>query len=233
MAGIGDYFAPMTDALPGPTVVDQFLANPRNSAFLLQAGLNMMQPQAWGDNGVSQLGRALGGGAEAQSRQEAMDQKQQESESRTQLREAQASAAEARAGRAAAGTDTAAARLALMQSESDRKREAAAQSLRLRAGLGYAATVQKIQQSNAFLPVAERQPIPTFDEHLKSMGLSREMLGGPGAAGEAPGGMGDTELGATPSSYPVAKPGDSGRAPGIYSTPKGPMRWDGSGWNKV
>lgn len=103
---------------PGPIQVGgpapgNFMDDPRARAALLSFGLSMMQPPSFGDNAVSQIGRAIGAGGEAVGRVEAQARKDaefglkaQEVESRQDLRAAQADAATSRAETAAARAST-------------------------------------------------------------------------------------------------------------------------------
>jgi hypothetical protein len=77
-----------------------FLDQPGGRASVLSAGLALMQPGGWGQNGAAQIGSAIGAGGEAMGRVEAMNLKQREADSKDMLRAAQADAAGARAGAA-------------------------------------------------------------------------------------------------------------------------------------
>lgn len=87
------------------------MANPRTAAALLNFGLAAMQPPSFGDNFGSQVGRAIGSGAEAVGRQEEMDRRQQEADTKAMLREQQANLAAERARTAGAGLSNATMRL--------------------------------------------------------------------------------------------------------------------------
>lgn len=90
---------------------DAVMSNPRAAAAILNFGIAAMQPPSFGDNFGSQLGRAVGSGAEAVGRQEEMDRRQQEADSKAQLREMQANLAGERARTAGVGLGLQAERL--------------------------------------------------------------------------------------------------------------------------
>jgi hypothetical protein len=73
---------------------------PGNRSFLLQTGLALMQPPSFGDTATSQIGRAIGSGAEAATREKALDYKFAEQESKTEANVARADAASTRANAA-------------------------------------------------------------------------------------------------------------------------------------
>lgn len=61
---------------------NSFLAQPESRAFLMNAGISLMQPPRFGDTFASQFGRALGHGAEAVGRGELQEAKVGELEAR-------------------------------------------------------------------------------------------------------------------------------------------------------
>lgn len=105
MAGPFDPFTPGPAADPTAGIADpemfnnlrnqwsSFIEQPGNRAFLLQTGLALMQPPSFGDNPASQIGRAVGEGAEAQTRQQIINSKLAESESKSEANVARAHAA--------------------------------------------------------------------------------------------------------------------------------------------
>lgn len=217
-----DFLSPQDqNAAPqGPTVLDQFLQNPKLQAAALQFGINAAQPLAWGQTPFAGLLSAVGGGAEAAQRQEAEDIKQQEANSKEDLRTAQAGAAEARANTAGARSDTAAQRLAFMQTDAERKRAIADQALQLHYHQLYNKMVKDIENENSVLPTSKKKPVPTPEQFFNSIGVGHIMTAGSVPEGEVTG-----------SGVPVATPGDASRAPGKYSTPRGIGYWDGKAWH--
>lgn len=61
---------------------NNFLSQPGAGQFMLGMGINLMQPRHFGDNFTSQLGRAIGSGAEAASAGEVQEAKVGELEAR-------------------------------------------------------------------------------------------------------------------------------------------------------
>ncbi len=112
MAGPFDPFTPGPAVDPTAGIADpetfnnirnqwsSFIEQPGNRAFLLQTGLALMQPPSFGDNPASQIGRAVGAGAEAATRQQVIESKLAESESKAEANIARAGEAGARAGAA-------------------------------------------------------------------------------------------------------------------------------------
>src|SRR4249919_1568015 len=84
-----------------------FLDQPGGRAALLQSGIAMSQPLAWGQSNFGGLMSAIGSGGEAATRADVLEQKKAESESKAMLREAQAGAAESRASTAGTKADLA------------------------------------------------------------------------------------------------------------------------------
>jgi hypothetical protein len=62
-----------------------FLDNPTNRTALLQMGLQLMQPMAYGQTGIGQIGQAIGAGGEAVGRQEAADLEEQQSQNKLDI----------------------------------------------------------------------------------------------------------------------------------------------------
>lgn len=99
---------------------DPLQADPRLVPGLLQAGISLMQPRAWGQSGLGAVGQAIGSAGEAISRNDESLRKQQETDIRAQeatsrgdLRAAQADAAYSRSQVAQMGAETARERLGI------------------------------------------------------------------------------------------------------------------------
>lgn len=196
MAGPLDPFNPGVDASPTAGVEpgtfakvrsewDSFLENPQGRAALLSMGLQLAQPPSFGDNGLSQVARAIGAGGESVTANQAMDLKEREATSKDESRQAQsearlmgaesrATAAEARMGAAGARNEAQAARL-----------EQGRQGHQLRLFMGYHGAMAKIRAENAkgaadftqrgtFVP----QPIPSLQEWVQQGGALTSGLGG-------------------------------------------------------
>jgi len=214
-----DFLSPSVPGTqPQPTAIDQFLANPRLSAALLQTGLSLMTPQ-WGSP-IGQVAQAIGSGAEAAQRQEAEDIKQQEANSKEDLRNAQAGAAEARANTASVRSNAAADRLGLMREMEQNKNLRAQDHLALNYHQAYDRMVAARQKANenADLMGTPKMPIPTKEEFFAQAGVPH-LLHPSVDAGE---GGGSTFNRADPTSNP----------PGWYPTPTGNHYWDGKGWTR-
>lgn len=61
---------------------DDWLQRPGNRTALLQAGLQLMQPVAFGQTTGGQIGQAIGSAGEALTRQEVMDQKNEQADNK-------------------------------------------------------------------------------------------------------------------------------------------------------
>lgn len=132
----------------GPPIFDpaaqigSILDDPRGRAAALSFGINMLQPQAWGDNFFSQLGRSVGSAGEGVAREESLGQKQELADAKTQ-------ALEARAGRAGASADLARERLGIAQTAEEGKRERAMLQGRIRLSNLYQNYVKDVNTRNA------------------------------------------------------------------------------------
>lgn len=78
------------------------LQDPRMQQALLQIGVSLAQPPAWGQTPLGHIAQALGTAGEQIARREESERRDLDTESRAMQREAQATAAEARASAAAA-----------------------------------------------------------------------------------------------------------------------------------
>lgn len=139
----------------------QAAQNPNVLAAGVGFGTSLMAPRSFGDNATSQIGRAIGSGAETINRREAMDIKQQEADSKQDLRGAQADAATARSQAAASGVNTAEARLALRESEMSQRRTLAEISASNRLGQMYYTAKAKHDKDRAVF--TDMPPFPDFN----------------------------------------------------------------------
>lgn len=245
MAGYDDPFTPgptadPTAGLPDGNTFDDlsrqwnsFLSDPRGRGALLSAGLTMMQPKGFGQTGSGQIAQGIGAAGESVRTNEAADLKQQEASSKDELRAAQASAAGARSEASSARNDTSAARLALQQEDLKRKQEQVLTLAKIRLTNMYEQYQKGVQQrneANSFLPKAQQKPREEIVDKetwirqnplLKNLGLLPEGEGG------------DTGAPATPaaSTAPEAPIDPTQRVPNtVYKTPKGELKWTGTGW---
>lgn len=184
MPGPFDPFTPgptvdPTQVLPGPqdfgimNQIGTFLGDPRIQGGLLSAGLTLMQPRGFAQDSAGQLAQALGAAGASIRTGEAGELKQREGEAKAALAEARAGAAGANAEARGARADTASERLRLQAEEMDRRQERATQQTQLRALQAYEAHKKQIEKQNDPLTTkpADRKPVPTFGEWLKSRGL--------------------------------------------------------------
>lgn len=195
MAGPFDFSSPVRSAAP----VDEydkirgewasFLDQPGARAALLSTGIALMQPPSFGDTFASQLGRAVGAGAEAATRGELTESKVAEQEARS-------SAAVARAGHAGE-------RLSLEQLRQQGMSERQSQQMQIRAldlwrkdqqasQTAYQKALKDWNDMKLTMPAAQMPPQPTpppfvdFDQWMatKGAGLLSTTVG-PGAAGRS------------------------------------------------
>jgi hypothetical protein len=182
-----DPFSPIADPAAFEQVqanLGNFMQNPAGRAALLSTGLALMQPPSFGDNAVSQLGRALGSAGETVNRTEAMDLKEREQDSKADLRSSQALAAESRAAASAARAETAGARLgtqaerlALAEKEQSFRQERALTGTKLRLAIAHQNYVKDVAKRNENArvlggPVESVDPFPVWLEKnpaLKSL----------------------------------------------------------------
>jgi hypothetical protein len=180
-----------------------FLDQPGGRAALLQAGLALSQPMAWGQSGFGHLAGAIGSGAEAATRAEALGLKAQEAESRMMLAEARAGAAGAHAG--AAETRAQSAREKLESGEKLKNLQARIQVNRMynqyRAGEenNYQKALREYETNKLLYPnkpPPERPQIMSEDEFIRSSPVLRELgITGPsGTLGGQPIGGGRSGL---------------------------------------
>lgn len=246
MASEQDYFTPgqMPAAQPDQNImpsIGAFMQNPQALSALLAFGTQAMIPQ-WGGAGV-QFAKGVGAAGEALDKQQEEARKQQETESKGQLREAQAGAAEARAN--TAGTR---ASLTGLIEQGKTERNLTLAKLRL-AGMhqnyvhNLALENAAIRKANAdplkppgSAPIPEKTALP-MDEWVKNNPLLQNLglvpqSGVPADTGDA-GDSGGIPAAATPdtANFAAVPPDPKQRTPGqTYTTPKGPLKWTGTGW---
>lgn len=239
MASPIDYFTPgqMPSAQPDQNIMPQigaFMQDPRMLGALLQFGIGAMQP-SW-DGGAGALGRALGGAGEAVGRQQEQELKQQEAGSKQELRAAQAQSAEARANAAAERARSGFDRLGLQKEIEAGKDRRALMGGKIRLSNLYQQYVRDVVKRNDPLTLPKGQipePILPMNEWIRQNPMLRTL-------GLIPDRMSDTEAGdesipsgATPTSGSVtdAPPDPRQRSAGqVYNTPRGPLKWTGTGW---
>lgn len=188
-----------------------FLSTPSGRAALIQFGVSLTQPPSFGDNALSQVGRAVGSAGEAATRSEAAQLAQEEAKSKTEYRGALGEAARARANRSNALAKTGgltaaqAARLGLSQ----RSQEALnAQRLFNRKATfeqRYQKYLTDTQSYNA-LEAAPGQELPvmTREEYARRTGLQ------PGDVGAPPGPPAAEPTAGPPADYPDARQAPDG-----------------------
>jgi hypothetical protein len=134
-----------------------FLDQPGARTALLQTGLSLMQPPHFGDTPTAQVGRAIGAGGEAVTRQA-------EAQSKQELAQAKGETLRANMGQAGAKLG-----LEYFKRQSIEKgQQASRQAMILREYLKdkdhdektYANEVKRITDANAFKPAAQREKIP-------------------------------------------------------------------------
>lgn len=221
-----------------------FMDDPGGRAALLSMGLSLMQPPNFGDTATSQIGRALGVAGETVGRREAMDVKQretgvkeQEAESKQLLRASQADAATSRADTAAARLGTQAGNLQLQRErlESTERQRSLQQRIKLSADYGRyrgAIEARNLAKDKAYenakllnpqLQPPQHETIMSPDEYFAQ---AERALGGAPAPGAAPALQSPNQSG-----YPQAPTTPTDRTVGTtYQTPKGPLTWNGTGW---
>lgn len=254
MAGFFDPFTPGATADPtagvDPSTYDKvrnewnaFMDDPHGRAALLSAGLALMQPPSFGDTGASQIARAVGTAGESATSNQATDMKQQELSSKQDLRASQATAAEtraeaasARAGTAEARIGTAGARLELQREQMKNMNERNLLGNRVRLSGMYQNYVKDIAKRNSD-PLRSTPPDPVLpmsdwikqNPMLANMGLvpSSDVADDEAADNAGTGVSPPT----TTSTAPQAPRDAAARQPNtIYTTPKGPLKWTGTGW---
>lgn len=238
-----DFFAPGS-ALDPQQYMD-FLQQPTDPRLLsagLSAGLSLMQPPRWGDTGASELARAIGVGGESIAQSEATGRAERESQSKIDTQEARAEAARSRADAAATRAGAAGDRMSYQAERNELVRQGQ-ESLNERSRLSrlvqangqYQQYVKAVEARNADPLNKDKQPPVDFTTWLNNSGLGGLLI--PGTSGGATLGNSTAAPQKPPAASTPATP--SGPAPmnaadrqagAVYSTPKGNLRWTGTGW---
>lgn len=235
-----DDYSAFTPQQPQQAPISQqwegFLADPRGRAALASLGISLMQPVSPGQTGLGHVGQALGQAGESVRGTEALDLRQDEFNSKDALRTAQADNAAARAQTAETRAGFAGERLQRISEAERGRNERNRLSLILRAQGQYNKLIQDIQKRNTDplrTPGTPVEAVPPFNQWLESNPMLRDALTvrgtGPSAsetrdASHIP----DANL---PVDPPVPAPPTGSRIRGtVYSTPKGPLKWTGTGW---
>lgn len=253
MAGLLDPFSPgpVNDPTAGvdPSTYtrvrqewDSFLGNPQGRAALLSAGLALMQPPSFGDTPTSQIGRAIGAAGQSASANQAMDLKEREQESKADLRSAQAAAAEARAETAGARAGSSGARLELARERLESQQRQSLLGSRIRLSNMYQNYVKDIAKRNSdakiYNPSATPEPVLSMQDWISQNPMLRQMGLVPSQSGGSVDDEGEDAV--VPSTAPQTISGGAAleaprdpaaRTPNtVYKTPKGPLKWTGTGW---
>ena len=149
-----------------------FLDKPEGRAALLSFGINMLQPPSFGDNPLSQAGRAIGAAGQTLSNIEKMDIVQQEAASKEAAREAAANLAEARAGQAGLTGQLGQERLAAQREAIQARQETSRLSASLQLQKMYQTEKQKFEAD--FINNPQRVPFQNYSEWLISDPIARE-----------------------------------------------------------
>lgn len=250
MAGPLDPFTPGRDATPNagvePGTFDRirnewgaFLSDPKGQAALMSMGLALTQPPSFGDNALSQVGRAVGAAGESGRLMEAQELKREELESKDASREAQAQArlmtagaAEQRAEAAGARLGTAGANLELRRQALENAQGRSQMSARLRLSQMYQNETARINKANANAKLLGQPeiPIPAFPDWvrnnpaLRSLGLLDETGTTTGDDTQVPAAADTTSVPKMPANKADLKPNVT------YDTPRGRLKWTGTGF---
>ena len=182
--------------------VAAFLGNPGVQASLLSAGLQLMQPPEFGQNGLAHLASAVGAGGESAQLQNKQQLAQSEASSKQDLRSAQADAAASRAETAGARSDAAASRLGLEQQKLQAMNERNNLNNRVRVSVAYQNYVKDVGRRNLLAPAGQQEPILPIGDWIKA---------NPALQGLLPeGGSGTTDDTSSPTS-PTATPTSSAK----------------------
>ncbi len=212
-----------------------FLDDPNGRAALLSAGLALMQPPSFGDNPTSQIGRAIGAAGESATANQLMGLKEQDADSKATLREAQAGAATARAESAGARADAAGSRLGLQRAQLEALNERNLLQNRVRLSGMYQQYVKDTAKRNQDKSLLGGSPDPVLPMNdwiaqnpmLKNMGLiSPQATPSEGDETEVPAASNTT----TSAAAQAPRDASQRTAGTVYQTPKGPLKWTGTGW---
>lgn len=250
MPGPLDPFTPGQDVTPfagvDPNAFDKirnewgsFLSDPKGRAAVMSMGLALTQPPSFGDNAISQIGRAVGAGAESGRVIDKQEEQQRELDSKVAMREAQsqarlttADAAQQRAEAAGARLGTAGAQLELRRQGLENAQQRSQLSSRLRLSTMYQNDVAQInkQNANAKLLGQPEKPILPFKDWvannpaLRSLGLLDE-------TGTMSGDVTDVPPPADTTAQPIGGPAVGDVRKGYRF--KGGNPADQSSWEKV
>jgi hypothetical protein len=216
---------PAAQGAPQPDIAQQwasFMGQPGATAALLNAGISLMQPPSFGDTFASQLGRAIGAGGEAATRGEVLESKIGESEARSE-------AARSRAGEAGARLETSLERTRLQNrvkliGEYNKYRHGIDEANRKAiANWEKATELDRLAGKTPSIP----RPEPVMPDSQDVWIDKQERLTGGLQIPPAAGGGGGRPSG---NAGPAPQNPSDRRAGQVYDTPKGPLRWTGSGW---
>jgi hypothetical protein len=206
------------------------LNDPGVRAALLSTGLQLMQPAGFGQTSVGHLGMGIGAAGETTNIREKMDTEQeklgiakQEALSKQDLRAATANAAEARSGTASERN------LRIGEQEKSKTERAKWQNLIRVQGQhqAYMRDMARINQKRTSDIVSPQPALPVDDFHtwLGKNPQLKAILGTIGGLPDEPSPPSD------PASEPPVAPPPADRVPNMtYTTPRGPMKWTGTGW---
>jgi len=228
-----------------------FTQNPVALGALLSAGGALAGPQPWGGTPMFALQQALGSAGESVRNQQAMQQKETEVQSKAETRSAQADAASERALRMGDRIGIQEKNLELRQQAIDNLQTRNKLGNIIKVQNGYDNAIKTINRENALRakrnndvmrpqgqPPEPMLPIPTREEWLANNPEMYMLYHGTPApstpTADTSGGDTSTEASGTgTSTAPVAPTDPNKRAKNqIYSTPKGDLRWTGTGWVK-
>lgn len=212
-----------------------FMDDPQGRAALLSAGLALMQPPSFGDTAVSQIGRAIGAAGQSATANEATDMKRQELESKQDLRTSQAGLAESRAQTAGAHADTAAQRMALEREKLGALGDRQNLQNRVRLSIAYQNYVKdaaKRNQEKSLLGGGPAEPILPINDWVQANPMLRNMGLVPDAGTGDETAIPPESPSTTTSAAPKSMPSDKTQlvANQVYQTPRGAMRWTGTGF---
>jgi hypothetical protein len=210
----------------GQGINDTLFRDPESRSALLQIGLGLMQPMAQGQTTLGHIGQAVGGGGEALHRIQEEDVKQQKADDALTIAEQRMQLAQQRADRGLTPYQTemlkrhdiASGRAEAASQRGERRLDWQMQSDKRKA---LATDVANAIEARDSLTLDEKDPEKMRWAGKSSTQIRQELKAEQDAASGG---------GGAPAATSAVPPPEKREANKVYPTPKGNLKWTGTGW---